>query len=348
MNYKVNWNIAEGVFAVPDCVTDNYIKLASGKAVKVLLYIMRHKNAATENAENIAESLDKHMTAEDVEDALSYWEQVGVICSSDTPPKQSETIPDAALKTVKTDSGNSDAKISIKKANARLAKTISPDEIAERISSSDEIAFLFKGAEDILGRPLNYTESSTLINAHDFYSIGSDILLMVMDYCKSIDKMSMSYFSRILSDFSDKNITTHEETEAEIRRLQLCSSLRGQVVYKLGLNRALTKSERNYVDSWSDKGVTIELIEYAYEKTITATGKVTFSYMNTILSDWAKNNLRTISEIDSYNAKFAQRKSSASSKKAAPKVTQTNREHSYDLNKLLEHAINNVPTIKED
>ena len=40
MNYKVNWSAADGAFAVPDNVADNYIKLASGKAVKVLIYIL--------------------------------------------------------------------------------------------------------------------------------------------------------------------------------------------------------------------------------------------------------------------------------------------------------------------
>ena len=83
MNYKVNWSCSDGAFAVPDSAVDN-IKLASGKAAKVLFYIMRYKTAATENAADIAAQLDKNMTAEDVEDSLSFWEQVGVICPSGT------------------------------------------------------------------------------------------------------------------------------------------------------------------------------------------------------------------------------------------------------------------------
>ena len=75
MNYKVNWSCSDGAFAVPDSAVDN-IKLASGKAAKVLFYIMRYKTAATENAADIAAQLDKNMTAEDVEDSLSFWEQL--------------------------------------------------------------------------------------------------------------------------------------------------------------------------------------------------------------------------------------------------------------------------------
>ena len=59
MNYKVNWSIAEGAFAVPDCVVDDHIQLASDKAAKVILYIMRHKCVSDENTQEIAAALGK-------------------------------------------------------------------------------------------------------------------------------------------------------------------------------------------------------------------------------------------------------------------------------------------------
>lgn len=76
MNLKVNWD--GGVFAVPDCAADG-LKLASGKAVKVLLYIMRYKND-----DDITERLG--ISEEDLEDAYSYWEQVGVLYKDGSVP----------------------------------------------------------------------------------------------------------------------------------------------------------------------------------------------------------------------------------------------------------------------
>lgn len=345
MNYKVNWSAADGAFAVPDNVADNYIKLASGKAVKVLIYIMRHKTADDDNAADIAERIDKHMSAEDVEDAFSYWEQVGVICRAGNTVRQTESDVKNAAETTPSAAKNISA-VSSQKSLERSAKMLTPQEIAERINQSDELAFLFKSTEEILGKVLTYTEQRTLIWLHDFHSMGSDIILMIIDFCKSINKSGISYIERIAESWIEKDISTHEQAEAEIRRMQSAHSLGGQVVSRLGLKRNLTSKEREYVEAWDKSGITIELIEYAYEKTVNATGKVAFGYMNKILTDWNLNNLHTIPEIDSYNARYAQNKNNPV--KAVQSAPSAAEEHSYDLNRLLEHAMNNIPTIKED
>ena len=47
----------------------------------------------------------------------------------------------------------------------------------------------------------------------------------------------------------------------------------------------------------------IELIEYAYEKTIESIDKLNFPYINKILENWYENGLLTKSQIDSANIK---------------------------------------------
>ena len=345
MNYKVNWSAADGVFAVPDCAVDDYIKLASGKAVKVLMYIMRHKYIQTENTAQIAEALDKRMSAEDVEDALSYWEQVGLICSSDKAPTPEVQIKKAAEPAV---SPAVSARLDMERTN----KMISPKEIAERIEESKELEFLFKETERLLGKALNHTEQRTLIWMHDYYSIGTDILLMIIDFCKSVNKPGLNFAEKIAADWSDKGISTHEQAENEILHLQNYYSLAGQVVSRLGLNRSLTSKEREFVNVWSSMGISADMIERAYEKTANATGKVSFSYMNKIIEEWNKNNLSTLAEIEEYDRIYSENKAKAQAvKKPASKSTDNSadtREHSYDLNALLSHAMNNIPQIKED
>ena len=181
MNYKVNWSCSDGAFAVPDSAVDN-IKLASGKAAKVLFYIMRYKTAATENAADIAAQLDKNMTAEDVEDSLSFWEQVGVICPSGTAavPIAKASVPTENLQPSPQPAPTVKPAISSEKAVEKAVKMLSPAEIAEKVKSSQDIAFLISGAESILGKPLNNTEQRTLIWLSDYYSLGTDILLMLI------------------------------------------------------------------------------------------------------------------------------------------------------------------------
>lgn len=332
MNYKVNWGCTDGAFAVPDSAVDN-IKLASGKAVKVLFYIMRYKTAATENAAEIASLLDKNMSAEDVEDSLSFWEQVGVICRSDSAaapiavaaPAES-TQPAPAVKPT----------LSSGKAVERAVKMLTPAEIAEKVKNSQDIAFLLSGAEAILGKPLNNTEQRTLIWLSEYYSLGTDILLMLIEFCKSISKTNIGYIERIAVSWYEKDITTHERADAEIKRLQIYTSLEGRIKTRLELNRALTPKEKEIVGEWAASGVTIDLIELAYERTVQATGKAAFPYMKKIIENWLANNIRTPADAE----KFDQNRTSSAPQQAAADDT-----HSYDLNKLLQHAKNNIPNL---
>lgn len=332
MNYKVNWSCSDGVFAVPDSAVDN-IKLASGKAAKVLFYIMRYKTAATENAAEIAAMLDKNMTAEDVEDSLSFWEQVGVICQSGTTvapiakaaPPAENIQPTPAAK----------PSLSSEKAVERAVKMLSPAEIAEKVKNSKDIAFLLSGAEAILGKPLNNTEQRTLIWLSDYYSLGTDILLMLIEFCKSISKTNIGYIERIAVSWYEKDITTHEQADAEIKRLQIYSSLEGRIKTRLELNRALTPKEKEIVGEWAASGVTIELIELAYERTVQATGKAAFPYMKKIIENWLANNIRTPADAE----KFDQNRT------APQQAAISDDTHSYDLNKLLQHAKNNIPNL---
>lgn len=337
MNYKVNWSNSEGAFAVPDNALDS-IKLASGKNVKVLLYIMKFKTASTENAAEIASLLDKNMTAEDVEDSLSFWEQVGILCQAGTSPKiQSEIKAENEPKPVPK------TPLSPARAVERATKMLTPSEIAEKINSSQEIAFLFSGAEAILGRALTNTDQRSLIHWVEYYSLGCDIILMLIEYCKSINKTSINYIQAIVQSWAEKEINTHELADAEIKKMQKNYSLEGKIKTRLELNRALTTKELEFVNEWSSKGVSIELIELAYERTVQATGKAAFPYMNKIIENWLNENIRTPAAVEKYEQKRA----------ASVLVHQTVQKneintHSYDLDKLLEHAKNNIPSLKGD
>lgn len=337
MNYKVNWSNSDGAFAVPDNALDS-IKLASGKNVKMLLYIMKFKTASTENAAEIASLLDKNMTSEDVEDSLSFWEQVGVLCqTASLPQKQTEIKNENEPKPA--------VKVSLSPARAveRATKMLTPAEIAEKVTNSQEIAFLFSGAEAILGRPLTNTDQRSLIHWVEYYSLGCDIILMLIEYCKSINKMSINYIQAIVQNWAEKEINTHELADAEIKKMQKNYSLEGKIKTRLEINRALTAKELEFVNEWSSNGVSIELIALAYDRTVQATGKATFPYMNKIIENWLNENIRTPAAVEKYEEKRA-----ASAPMRRTTQSSADNTHSYDLDKLLEHAKNNIPSLKGD
>ncbi len=323
MKYHINWNCSDGVFAVPDLAAD-CLKLASGKAVKVLLYILKNKITDVPFAQ-VGKAVG--ISEEDVEDALSYWQQVGVVFTG-------ENIP--AAPPVKKDERQAQVKpadtISASRSREKAAKMLSPAEIAERANDSEEIKFLFDSAENALGKVLTYTEQRTLIWLHDYYGIAPDLLLMIVEFSKSQNKASMGFIEKIASQWHNDGISTHEQAEHEIRRMQSFYSLAGQVSARLELNRTLTPTERKYVTDWASKNIDINLIVYAYEKTVDNIGKVKFIYLNTILLDWYGKGYFTPSDF---------KKSEGGS---SPK--NDGGEHSYNLDLLVEHAMNTVPKMK--
>lgn len=65
-------------------------------------------------------------------------------------------------------------------------------------------------------------------------------------------------------------------------------------------------------------GFTLEIISEACSRTVLATGKASFSYADSILESWFKQGVHHLSDIDSLDLNFQQKKS-AKAKAAAPK-----------------------------
>lgn len=333
MKYMVNWGGGDGVFAVPDFAAD-CLKLASGKAVKLLLYILKNKITDIDYGA-FSDVLD--ISAEDAEDAVSYWQQVGVLYPCGSEPAAVVRKNAAAEKSVPVQTANDTSKE--QRAREKAAKMISPEEIAERVNKSEDIKFLFDSAENAFGKILNYTEQRTLIWLHDYYNIAPDILLMIMDLAKQTGKPNMNYVEKIAVNWQENNINTHELAMREISRLKNYYSFEGQAAAKLGLDRTLTPTEKKFLKEWSDKGVSIDLVVYAYEKTIDNIGKVKFSYMNKIIISWQENGITTVSEAKSEADRHSTENKQAESTDSG--------EHSYNLDLLVAHAMNNTPKIKK-
>ena len=61
--------------------------------------------------------------------------------------------------------------------------------------------------------------------------------------------------------------------------------------------RALTPTESKYIVSWFDMGFDNEAILIAYDRTVTNTGSLKWSYMNKILLSWHEKGIHTEADI---------------------------------------------------
>ena len=136
IKYKINWEKTDGVFAVPNETAD-CLKLASGAGVKILLLMLRYGKECTYDTIKSALGSDD----ETIEDALSYWAQVGILKPADGVPQK---LPEPAPRHISTPA----PRPAEDKPKVSPTRTMTPKEIAERIESSPEIAFLFTSVEN--------------------------------------------------------------------------------------------------------------------------------------------------------------------------------------------------------
>lgn len=308
MEYCFNGGCWGAVFAVPQSVVDNYIKLANEASLKVLLFMLRN-SGKNFSSEEIASSLN--LKNSQVEEAFLFWENANIISKNEIgvqTPKESSVVSEV----------QTTEKIKKNSIPSGTSYNLKPSEIAERVKNSEEIKVMFNMAEMSFGRPLNHTEQRSFIWMYEYLGMSADVLITIAAYCISMEKGSIKYIETIAADWSQKGINTLELVQEEIKLQEEKFSYTGKIMKAFGMSRRPTAKQQEFIDGWKSKGYSLELIEYACEKTIEAINKVNFPYINKILENWYSQGLITKSKIDSESASWKKQPSEKN-------------EHSYNL-----------------
>ncbi len=312
MDYSLNMGVFGNIFAVPNAVVDNYIKLANESSVKVLLYMLRY-NGQNHTKKSIANALN--ITENAVEEAFVFWENANILSK--------DNILGVADEKAQNTSVLNDSKTQIVKKVAKSERkdyNISPSEIASRIEQSGDIKCLFMMSEQTFGKPLSHTEQRSLIWMHDFLGMSTEVILMLVTFCVSNDKANVKYIEKVAIDWHEREVNTLELAENEIKKIEEAQQFNSKIIKAFGINYKLPAKEQAFIKDWKEKGYGIELVEYAYEKTVTAIGKLNFPYINKILENWYAQGLTTKEQIDE------------SQKTRFENQTVQKKEYSFDLN----------------
>ena len=194
--------------------------------------------------------------------------------------------------------------------------------LSERITQSEEIAFLMQEAQRILGRTISPAMSGTLVAAHDDYGLPVEVIVMLLVYAKEIGKCHTHYIDAAARGWSEECIFTHDLAEQKIRQLSELTRTWNKIETALGMtHRAPSAKEEQYVRRWTTEWrFSVEMIREAYDRCADATGKLSFGYMNKILERWQKNNIHTVEDARE-----------EAKKRSAKKAAQAAGERTYDI-----------------
>jgi len=298
MNYSMNLGAWNSVFAVPCSIVDKHIKLAGSNPLKVLLWALRHAGEPFE-AKNVAKAIG--IDTADVNDAMLYWQQAGLIVMMD-----GEIVPDGSMMRepeISTPPENSEINTE-PQPEEKLRKVLSRPQkadnafVAKRINESTDIACLMQEAEQILGRLISNGDSATLLMIHDDFGLPADVITMLLQYVVSVGKANTRYIEKVAINWADEEIFTHDKAEAKLRRLAENSKAWHVVEQAINMpHRVPSAKEEAAAATWiTEWHFNAALIHEAYDRGVDATGKFSPAYMNRILERWHKDGTTTLEQ----------------------------------------------------
>lgn len=181
------------------------------------------------------------------------------------------------------------------------------EEVVRR--SGEEPAFrgVLAEAERLLGHTLSGADTRTLFGIYDYLGLPVDVIMELMHHCADEARLKygpgrvprMRDIEKEAYIWANREIMTFEQAEEYIRsRARLRDEMEG-VKRALGISgRPLAPSERKYVESWLELGFGAEALALAYDRTVTNTGQLKWSYMNKIVLSWHDKGLHSREEIE--------------------------------------------------
>ncbi len=314
MSIKINLGAWNSVFAVPSKIVDEGLKFSDGVKLKVLLYVLR--NCSSELDEN-AISKGTGVNVTDIPEALDYWVSMGVFSknnnvyspgaeavSTDITIDNNSNIEIKPQKNISEEDEQKTEK-EAQRPHFTVTKPQKPDFVftSQRLAVDEELKFLVGEAQVSLGKTLSTSDVSTLLMLKDTCGLPLDVILMLIQYCISIDKGNMRTIEKIGVDWADDGIYSVEAAENKIKQIRQTNKHFSIVSSAFGLKNigSPTKKQLEYGDKWIGQWkFSPEMLREAYERCVDTKGNMSLRYIDGILKRWNSNGIHSIEELQKF------------------------------------------------
>ncbi len=270
---------------VSNIFIDNYLHKARGEFIKVFLLMLKYNNCGEMGVTSSILATSLNLLESDVLNALNYWNDEGLI----------KLIPIDKM-------GNFNIEfVDLVKESKSQSKEINLLQALNKNSTKD----MLNDIERLLGRPLSPKEMTTYLSWQDDFNFSSELILILFEYCVSRGKSDYRYIEKVAIAWKDMNISTIEEAQNYIKRTEDKWIKIRHILNYLGIkNPELMKPQEDMLDKWiNDFNFPLDVIEKACNICFQRLNRADFKYIDGILSNWNKNNLKTIAAIEEKDSK---------------------------------------------
>ena len=267
----------EAWFPVPASVLP-HLQEATAEELRILLLLLHLGRSATQ--ELVCERLG--VTEAQLAAAVERWLDRGVFSMEGrfvvlTPPQPPLGKP-----------------VLLPKTGTRRP-TYGLDAVSSELDKNPPLRSALRAAQTILNRQFSQTEYEVLYSLYDYYGLQPETILLLMSFCVERGRTSLKAIESMADEWHRRGIVTPDEAEAFLADERRRSGAQAMVRRLFGLgNRRLTPKELTYIARWTETfSFGEELLDAAYNRCVDATGKLSFAYIDAILTAWHAKGLTT-------------------------------------------------------
>lgn len=259
--------------------------------------------------------------------SLVLWEEAGVILQDDTIES---TITEEFTNTRAYD----------------IADAMTSVECAEVIRDN-ELASLIYELERLFERsPLSSAEVKYISALYTELTLSAEYILTLTGYMlEEKGKISIKRLADEAERLTKRGIDTVEGLEIYFSCKDKENGNIQEVKRLLGIfNRSLSKKEQELVNKWFDEyNYTLEVVGEAYDITVMNTSKLSFPYMDKLITHWHENGVKTLNEIRALVERERSQRGHEEKPKTPPRIPRAPKERprfgDFDANDVFEKVL---------
>jgi DnaD/phage-associated family protein len=292
----INLNYGTGVAVLPESVLP-HIDKAKKLDIKVLFLIASSDKYRTGNYEQLmADELGCEVA--DIANSVAFWNGTGVLVLDGT-------------ETVKTVKKEKDTENNVpKRAKVSELPQYTSAELNALLQKHNNVVGLIDECQNVLGKIFTAADIKVLMGFVDYLGLDNDYILVLMHYAARNDMKSLRYIEKIAVSCIDDGFTDAKVLQQALYAREEKAQIETKIKNIFGLrSRKLTSKEQKQVDAWvRTYNYDLDVIEKAYEITVSATNKPSVHYANAILEKWFAEGIKNIEDVNALLAAREQEK----------------------------------------
>ncbi|MBO5716016.1 MAG: DnaD domain protein [Clostridia bacterium] len=296
---QIDINYGASVTVLPTSVA-GFIDKAKKFDLKVLFLIASSDKYREGNfAEKIAKELK--CEASEVENSISFWNGTGVISVGDIEDNKTKS-----QKEIKDESTPI-----VKRARVSELPEYSSSELNSLLEKHHNVVELIDECQNILGKMFTASDIKVIVALIDYLGLDNDYILVLMHYAARNEYKSIRYIEKIAISCVDDGFVDAKALQIELHAREEREQIESKIKNVFGIgSRKFTTKEQKQVNLWvNEYKFELEVIEKAYDITISATNKPSIHYAHAILEKWYAEGIRTLADVDALLEKREQEKS---------------------------------------